>query len=168
MRKILVSSCLAGENVRYNGGCLSIADENRDWLDSHFEIVRYCPEVASGLPTPRAPAEIVQGTGKDVLDQGSLVIGNDGIDVTDYFLNGAKLTLQFCQKHGIEYAILAESSPSCGSSTIYDGTFTGTKIPGRGVTTELLERNGIQVFSQHSIALLKTRIEQSEQEGNAR
>lgn len=167
MRKILVSSCLAGEKVRYNGGCLTITDQSKDWLNSNFEIMRYCPEIASGLPTPRAPAEILTGTGKDVLDQGSQVIGNDRIDVTDYFLRGAKLTLEFCKAHGIKYAILAESSPSCGSSTIYDGTFTGTKIPGRGVTTELLERNGIQVFSQHTIALLKTRVERSEQEVNS-
>ena len=161
MKKILVSSCLAGQKVRYNGGCLNIADQSIDWLNSNFEIVRFCPEVASGLPTPRAPAEILIGTGKDVLDQGSQVIGNDGLDVTDYFLRGAKLTLEFCKVHGIKYAILAESSPSCGSSSIYDGTFTGNKIPGRGVTTELLERNGIQVFSQHTIAQIKAEIEKS-------
>ncbi len=84
----------------------------------------------------------------------------DGIDVTGYFVAGAKLTLDFCQSQGIKYAILAESSPSCGSSVIYDGTFSGTKMTGRGVTAELLESNGICVFSQHNVAGLRALIGQ--------
>jgi uncharacterized protein YbbK (DUF523 family) len=155
MEKILVSACLMGNKVRYNGDCLSIEYADIEWLNRCCEIVCFCPEVASGLPTPRAPAEIVGGVGREVLAGTATVLGNDGIDVTDFFLTGAQLTLDFCLNHGVKYAILAESSPSCGSQAVYDGTFSGTKVPGRGVTVELLESNGITVFSQHNIASLR-------------
>ncbi|WP_425248209.1 DUF523 domain-containing protein [Desulfonatronum thiosulfatophilum] len=57
-----------------------------------------------------------------------------------------------CKKFGIEIAMLAEFSPSCGSSAIYDGSFSGKKTTGMGVTTALLRRHGVHVFSQYEIA----------------
>ncbi|MFH4870241.1 DUF523 domain-containing protein [Vibrio diabolicus] len=87
------------------------------------------------------------------------VVGNDGIDVTEQFVSGAENALELCKKQQIKYAILAESSPSCGSSKIYDGTFNGIQIDGSGVATALLESNGIKVYSQHTIAKLREMLE---------
>jgi uncharacterized protein YbbK (DUF523 family) len=160
MEKLLISSCLAGNKVRYNGSCLSIPKTDFEWLHTCFELVFFCPEVAAGLPTPRAPAEIIGGAGDQVLARTARVMSNDGIDVTHLFLAGATLTLDFCLSQGVQYAILAESSPSCGSSTIYDGSFSGTKVAGRGVTAELLQKNGITVLNQHNVSSLRELIAQ--------
>ncbi|EGQ8146814.1 DUF523 domain-containing protein [Vibrio parahaemolyticus] len=159
MVKVLISSCLVGNKVRYNASCLSIPEPDLDWLKSNVELVVFCPEVSAGLPTPRAPAEIVAGTGVDVLEGSANVVGNDGIDVTIQFVNGANNALEVCQKQKIKYAVLAEGSPSCGSSKIYNGTFNGVKIDGSGVTSALLKRNGIKVYSQHTIAKLRSTLE---------
>ena len=156
MEKVLVSSCLMGNKVRYNASCLSIPEADLDWLKSNLKLIIFCPEVSAGLPTPRPPAEIIAGKGIDVLDGLASVVGDDSIDVTTQFVAGAENALKLCQKQRIKYAVLAEGSPSCGSSNIYDGTFRGTKIDGSGVTATLLERNGIKVFSQHTIADLRT------------
>ncbi|RJX72876.1 DUF523 domain-containing protein [Vibrio sinensis] len=159
MEKILVSSCLVGNSVRYNGSCLSLDNADRDWLFSSFDVLTFCPEVSSGLPTPRPPAEIIGGVGEDVLENNARVVGNDGVDVTELFLSGADNTLKLCLENQIRYAILAESSPSCGSVTIYDGTFSGHKIAGRGVTAALLEQHEIKVFSQYSLAKLRAEVD---------
>ncbi|AMF97012.1 DUF523 domain-containing protein [Vibrio harveyi] len=159
MVKVLVSSCLVGNKVRYNASCLSIPELDFGWLKSNVELVVFCPEVSAGLPTPRAPAEIIEGKGIDVLDGSANVVGNDGIDVTTQFVSGAKNALDLCQKQQIKYAVLAEGSPSCGSSKIYDGTFDGIKIDGSGVAAALLERNNIKVFSQHTIDQLRMALE---------
>ncbi|WP_028765803.1 MULTISPECIES: DUF523 domain-containing protein [Shewanella] len=155
MVKVLVSSCLVGNKVRYNASCLSIPESDFEWLKSNVELIVFCPEVSAGLPTPRAPAEIIAGEGDDVLNHGAKVVGNDGIDVTTQFLIGAENALLLCQKLQIKYALLAEGSPSCGSSTIYDGSFSGIKIDGAGVAAALLTRNGIKVYSQHTVAKLR-------------
>lgn len=160
MEKILVSACLLGCNVRYNAGSVTTDGDDLEWLSNHCEVIPFCPEVSAGLPIPRAPAEIDSGSGDDVLAGRSKVVGNDGVDVTDAFIEGARLALHQCQSQGIRYAVLTESSPSCGSSTIYDGRFEGIRKPGKGVATALLEQHGIQVFSQHDIGLLKQRLEQ--------
>lgn len=148
---MLVSACLLGNKVRYNGSNLSIQAEIVNWLNEHVEIIPCCPEVSAGLPTPRAPAEIQFGQGIDVIHHHAKVVGDDGIDVTAQFIQGAQNALSLCQTQGIRFAVLAESSPSCGSNTIYNGTFKGVIIPGPGVTSALLEHNGIHVFSQHQL-----------------
>jgi len=155
LEKILVSACLLGNKVRYNGSCLSISESDLKWLNANFELVAICPEVSSGLTTPRAPAEIIGGEGVDVIGGSASVVGDDGIDVTTQFLVGARNALEICQQQNIKYAILAEASPSCGSSKIYDGSFQGVKVDGSGVTAALLEANEVRVFSQHSIAMLR-------------
>lgn len=159
MEKVLVSSCLVGNKVRYNAGCLSLPELDLIWLHSHVDIVVFCPEVSAGLPIPRAPAEIMEGKGIDVILGVAHVFGSDNIDVTVPFLAGAQNALNLCQENDIKYALLAEGSPSCGSTTIYDGTFRGIKKEGSGVTTALLEQEGIKVFSQHTIAMLRSELE---------
>ena len=64
------------------------------------------------------------------------------------FLSGAYQALELVQKHGIRIAVLKANSPSCGNLLTYDGTFSGVKVSGEGVTAALLKRHGVQVFSE--------------------
>ncbi|MDD9174019.1 DUF523 domain-containing protein [Aliivibrio sp. S2TY2] len=155
MAKVLVSSCLLGCKVRYDGNNLEVNTSEFDEFIESNDIISFCPEVAGGLPIPRIPAEICGGTGNDVLDGSAKILGKDGSDVTKAFLNGAELTLKMCLDNDVEYAVLTESSPSCGSSSVYNGKFEGVKVSGKGVTCTLLENHGIKVTSQHQLARLK-------------
>ncbi|MDP5291992.1 DUF523 domain-containing protein [Oceanimonas sp. CHS3-5] len=155
MENILVSACLMGVPVRYNGKSLGLQPDDLVWLKQRFNLMTFCPEVSAGLPTPRAPAEIKGGEGADVLLGAARVQDNTGVDQTAAFVRGAEQALAFCRAHNIRYAILAEASPSCASSTIYNGRFSGEKIPGQGVTAALLRRHGICVASQHTISVIK-------------
>jgi uncharacterized protein YbbK (DUF523 family) len=142
----VVSACLAGCECRYDQrSCLQ---EEIDQLLREGKAIPVCPEQLGGLPTPRNPAEIVGGDGFDVLDGKARVIDNQGNDVTGHFLAGARQALRLAQTVGATSAILKENSPSCGSSRVYDGTFSGNKKPGVGVTAALFIRNGIQVKSE--------------------
>jgi len=147
MRKILVSRCLLGHRVRYDGGASGPFDQLQQWLDEG-RVVPLCPEVAGGLPTPRPAAEIPGGQGAQVLDGQALVITVEGEDVSAAFLSGAYQALELVQKHGIRIAILKANSPSCGNLLTYDGAFSGVKVSGEGVTAALLKRHGVQVFSE--------------------
>lgn len=147
MQKILVSRCLLGHRVRYDGGASGPFDQLQQWLDEG-RVVPLCPEVAGGLPTPRAAAEIPGGQGSEVLEGQAAVITTDGEDVSAQFLSGAFQALELVQKHDIRIAVLKAYSPSCGNLLIYDGTFSGVKVSGEGVTAALLKRHGVQVFSE--------------------
>jgi uncharacterized protein YbbK (DUF523 family) len=143
---ILVSSCLAGLEVRYNGThCLN--KEILQMLDEN-KAVTVCPELLGGFLTPREPAEIIGGDGFDVLDGKARVIEKSGRDVTELYIKGAYATLSKAHDLDATAVVLKEFSPSCGSSMIYNGEFQGRKILGIGVTTALLKRNGIQVVSE--------------------
>lgn len=138
MQKILVSACLLGIKVRYDGGdCAQDASLLEKW-SIEGRLVTVCPEVIGGLSTPRPPAEI----------QGVRVITNQGHDVTTEFQRGATHALALCQKHGIKLAILKARSPSCGNEQIYDGSFNKSVIDGQGVTAALLTQHGIRVFNE--------------------
>ncbi|MEO3944094.1 DUF523 domain-containing protein [Gorillibacterium sp. CAU 1737] len=146
---ILVSACLAGMKVRYDG-----RDNLVETLGRFIEEGRalpVCPEVLGGLSTPREPAEIVGGTGEDVLDGHARIIDRTGCDVTTEFVSGAYEALRVAREAKATVVVLKESSPSCGSSRIYDGTHSGHKIPGMGVTAALLQREGIRVFSENQL-----------------
>ena len=147
MQKILVSRCLLGHRVRYDGGASGPFDQLQQWVDEG-RVVPLCPEVAGGLPTPRAAAEIPGGQGGEVLDGRAAIITTDGADVSAEFLSGAYQALELVQKHGIRVAVLKANSPSCGNLLTYDGTFSGVKVSGEGVTAALLRRYGVQVFSE--------------------
>ncbi|MCU1762605.1 DUF523 domain-containing protein [Pseudomonas sp. 14P_8.1_Bac3] len=151
MQKILVSRCLLGHRVRYDGGASGPFDQLQHWLDEG-RVVPLCPEVAGGLPTPRAAAEIPGGQGGAVLDGQAAVITTDGEDVSAQFLSGAYQALELVQKHGIRIAVLKANSPSCGNLLTYDGTFSGVKVSGEGVTAALLKRHGVLVFSELELA----------------
>jgi uncharacterized protein YbbK (DUF523 family) len=153
MMKILVSACLAGLPVRYNGTAKTARDAwLARWRDEG-RLVIVCPEVAAGFPTPRPPAEIqLRRSGADVLNHQASIDDNTGADVTALFIAGARHALARAQAEGCRYALLADGSPSCGSTFIYDGKFSNTRHPAAGVTATLLEQHGIRVFADSQIA----------------
>lgn len=146
---ILVSACLAGMNVRYNGS--NSLDERIQNLLLENQAMTVCPELLGGFMTPREPAEIVGGDGEDVLDGKARVVEKSGKDVAKQYINGAYATLKKAQELRANTIILKENSPSCGSSIIYNGEFKGEQILGMGVTTALLRRNGFQVISESNL-----------------
>ena len=133
---LLVSACLCGEACRYDGGANAHPVFTR--LRESGMVVPVCPEVLGGLPVPREPCERI----------GERVVSRAGEDVTAAFVAGAEKTLEIALRTGARVAVLKERSPSCGSSAVYDGTFRKSTVPGQGITTELLRRNGITVFSE--------------------
>jgi uncharacterized protein YbbK (DUF523 family) len=151
MEKILVSACLVGERVRYNGVAMEFDNQILQYWRSNKLVVAICPEVAGGLPVPRPSSEISHGDGYQVLNGHDRIVNINGQDVTKYFLEGAQKTLLLARFHKIKLAVLKERSPSCGSSYIYDGSFSKIKKPGKGVTAALLEKNDIRVFSELEI-----------------
>jgi uncharacterized protein YbbK (DUF523 family) len=154
-RKVLVSACLLGRPVRYDGSAKTLGGELLDRWIGEGRVVSVCPEAMAGLPTPRPPAEIAAGgSGADVIGDGGRIIEPDGNDVTAIYLSGAQIALEYANRHNCRYALLTDGSPSCGSSFIYDGTFEGQRIKGEGATAALLRQHGITVFSQHEITAL--------------
>jgi len=162
MHRILISSCLIGNPVRYDGRGQALRSEILDrWL-AEGRVLAVCPELAGGLLVPRPAAEITQGAGGAKVLQGlAKVMDTDGRDVSAAFLAGARQALQLARQHGIRVAVLKQGSPSCGSGYIYDGTFTGVKTAGQGVTAALLESAGIKVFSEHQLAEADAMLSQS-------
>ncbi|MDF2014242.1 DUF523 domain-containing protein [Priestia megaterium] len=143
---IAVSSCLAGIECRYNGSH-SLVEKIKDLVEQNRALL-ICPELLGGFSTPRESAEIVDGTGEDVLDGNAKVIEKSGNDVTKLYIKGAYKALSIIQEVNVRYVVLKENSPSCGSSIIYNGEFANTKIAGEGVTAALFRRAGIKVISE--------------------
>jgi uncharacterized protein YbbK (DUF523 family) len=144
MEKILISACLLGERVRYHGGDARIDHPLlRRWLEEG-RLVPVCPEVAGGLATPRPAAEITT-TG-----EGCRVLTETGVDVTGAFRLGAEVAAQ-CAAGTARLAILKDGSPSCGSRTIADGSFSGQRVPGQGLTAARLAAVGVRVFCESEL-----------------
>jgi uncharacterized protein YbbK (DUF523 family) len=149
--------------VRYDGRAKTSDSGLLARWRAEGRLVVVCPEVAGGLPVPRPPAEIHHiearppatvprlGAGKRSLPIAAVVRTEAGEDVTEFFARGAEAALATARRHGVRLAILKEGSPSCGSSRVYDGTFSGTSVPGMGLTAELLTRSGVRVFSEEEI-----------------
>ncbi len=142
--KILISSCLLGNNVKYNGGNNILGEENLEKLKSKYELYPCCPEVDGGLPTPRIPCEIISQEPVKVINK-----GNE--DKTEQFLLGADKALQICKQNNIKIALLKSNSPSCSNKYVYDGTFDSKKIQGKGVAAQILINKGIRVYSEVEI-----------------
>lgn len=152
--KILVSACLMGFQVRYNGREKSDLQATLQRWQQEQRLVTHCPELAAGLPVPRLPAEIVGGNGADVMDERARIVESDGHDVTAHYQLAAWLALRAAQENGCAAALLTDGSPTCGSQVIYDGSFQGRQQPGTGVAAALLRSHGIEVFSERQLAEL--------------
>jgi len=146
--KVLISSCIIGLPTRYNGEGKEDKQLIQLLKNKNIEFIPLCSEQLGGLCTPREPQEIEPGkTAKDVINGKGRVLTENGRDITEFFLKGANIILNFCKEFNIETAILEERSPSCGVTKIYSGKFDGKLRKGRGVLTELLTQNGIKVFT---------------------
>ena len=137
--KILVSSCLLGENCRYKGD--NCRNEKVLALKGEHELIGVCPEVMGGLSTPRAPSERV----------GDKVLSSEGKDVTENYRAGAEAALEIAKKEKVDYCIFKAKRPSCGCGKIYDGTFSGKLVEGNGVTSELFLKNGFSIKTEESL-----------------
>ena len=135
---ILISACLLGDRVRYDGKCKSYDISKLE----RYNLISCCPEVDGGLSVPR-PASELQKDGK--------VINVEGLDVTSFFEKGADKALKLVKAHDIKIAILKSKSPSCSNKMVYDGSFSGTLVEGKGLTVELLESCDVKVFDEHEI-----------------
>jgi uncharacterized protein YbbK (DUF523 family) len=157
---ILISACLIGERVRYDGGIRKQIDVDVRRWQSKKRLISLCPEVSGGLPVPRPPAEIQKGVGCDVLCGNSDIVDEENRIVTAAFVKGAKKAMELVRKYRIRVAVLKDGSSSCGVTYIYDGSFSNQRIPGSGVTTALLQENGVRVFSENEITLVDTFLSQ--------
>ncbi|NCA66513.1 MAG: DUF523 domain-containing protein [Clostridia bacterium] len=131
---ILISACILGIHCRYDG-----SEVVNDFIISHIgkhNFIPICPEQLGGLKTPREPSEILRNA----------VLSKSGEDITQNYIKGAAETLKIAKMLDCKYAILKDRSPSCGAGIIYDGTFSGKRIAGNGITAELLIKNGITVI----------------------
>jgi len=139
--KLLISACLMGQNVKYNGKNNLI---DLSSLQEKYTLIPFCPEVEGGLPTPRPPSEIISFNPLKI-------ININGVDVTHNFILGATKCVELAKKLNIKQALLKSNSPSCSSSMVYDGSFSGKLTKGKGVSTLFLEKEGIEIFDENSI-----------------
>ena len=138
MENLLISACLMGFECKYSGGSNVLDKDKLAALRTRYRLIPVCPESAGGLPTPRAPSERRDGK----------VINKLGQDVTEEYRMGAETALYLARRYGCTKALLKERSPSCGSGKIYDGSFTGTLVPGDGTAAEELKAAGIRVYGE--------------------
>ena len=138
MENLLVSACLLGFGCKYSGGSNKLSDEYIAQLKAKYRLIPVCPETAGGLPVPRDPSERL----------GDKVISSKGRDVSAQFSKGAEIALYLARRYGCKKALLKRNSPSCGGEFIYDGSFSGTLIPGEGVTAELLRAEGLEIMGE--------------------
>lgn len=134
--KVIVSACLLGENCRYDGKSKEVPEIRK--LAKYYSLLPICPEVLGGLRTPRDPSEIVKGK----------VLSQRGKDVSENYRNGAYWASALARIQKVHLAILKDRSPSCGSTLIHDGSFTGKVIPGKGITAKRLEKEGVLVLNE--------------------
>jgi len=160
--RILVSACLLGERVRYDGEAKPMLHPLLARWRAEGRVVSFCPECAAGLPVPRAPVEIAPGaTADSVLDGQGRLHDRNGNDATPAFLAAAHRALACAREAGCAFALLTDGSPSCGSRRIYDGRFSGVKRDGMGVAAALLRRHGIAVYAEDEIGDLAARLNAS-------
>lgn len=136
--RIACSACLLGHACKYDGG--SNFDPKVVAFLQGCEVIPVCPEMLGGLSTPRIPAEIqADGT----------VLNRENLDVTPFFERGKTATLAILREAGCDRIILKDGSPSCGTTYVYDGSFTHRAVPGMGVCARYLRDNGIKIVDIH-------------------
>jgi len=139
MKKILVSACLMGYDCRYKGD--NCKCEKLLALKGDNILIPVCPEQLGGLSTPRLPGERV----------GDKVLASDGSDISEQYCRGAEIALDVAKRNAVDLCVLKANSPSCGKGVIYDGTFSGNKVSGNGVTAEKLLEAGFKVITENEL-----------------
>lgn len=151
---VLVSRCLLGEPCRYDGRAKTaiVARLRAPEVLARIRWIPICPESDGGLPTPRPPCEIEpHGSAEAVLAGRARLVTREGGDATAEYLRGAEVALEAARSSGARRALLKARSPSCSPAGVYDGTFQGKLIPGRGVTAERLARAGLELWSEETL-----------------
>ena len=144
MENLLISACLMGFECKYSGGSNALDKDKLAALRARYRLIPVCPESAGGLPTPRTPSERL----------GDRVVNKLGQDVTEEYRKGAETALYPARRCGCTRALLKERSPSRGSGEIYDGSFTGTLIPGDGVAAQALKSHGLRIYGEGELEQL--------------
>ncbi len=134
--RVMVSACLLGKNCKYNGGNNTNEAVLR-FLENKL-IIPVCPEVMGGLSTPRPPAELRWGHAVDA----------EGHSVDEYYRKGAMKCIALARKEHATLAILKSNSPSCSIRQVYDGSFSGKLVQGRGIFGDMVIREGIPVLDE--------------------
>lgn len=163
MEKIFISSCLMGARVRHDGGSKTLENQLLATWRAEGRLVTLCPEMAAGLPSPRPAAEIAPGaTAQAVLKGRAGIYDKDGLDWTGEFTQGASIAVELAKEHGCRFALLADGSPSCGSTYVYSGNFDGQRHAGEGVVAARLREAGIAVFAPDQLRDLSRAVEEAE------
>ncbi|MBY4894722.1 DUF523 domain-containing protein [Rhodobacteraceae bacterium N5(2021)] len=163
MEKIFVSACLMGARVRYDGRAKTLEDQLLATWRAEGRLLTLCPEMAAGLPSPRPPAEIAPGaTAEAVLKGRAGIFDKNGLDMTHEFTTGANLALELAQSHDCRFALLADGSPSCGSTFVYSGDFDGQRHEGQGVVAARLRAAGVAVYAPSQLRDLAFALEEAE------
>jgi len=132
--KVLVSACLLGTNCKYNGGN-NYCEKVIRFLEDK-ESIPVCPEVLAGMGVPRNPIEIVDG----------VLMDKYGNSVDACLRQAVAEVVQQAKQLQIDCAVLQSRSPTCGVNQIYDGSFSGRKIPGSGALAQAMREAGIRVI----------------------
>ncbi|MDT8394867.1 MAG: DUF523 and DUF1722 domain-containing protein [bacterium] len=110
--RIGISSCLLGENVRYDGGH-KLDRFLRDTLGQSVEYVPVCPEFECGLGVPRESMHLVGDPGNP-----RLVTTRTGIDLTDRMVKWSKRKVGELQSENLSGFIFKSRSPSSGMERV--------------------------------------------------
>ncbi|MEE2750213.1 MAG: DUF523 domain-containing protein [Myxococcota bacterium] len=149
MSRVVVSACLLGRPCRYDGG-QKAHSAVQAWVEKQratgHEVLALCPEELGGLGTPRRPADLRGGAGQQVLAGEAQVVDDQGRDVTEAFLDGARLAAT--EAKGAQIAVLKARSPSCGCG---ETRIEGELLPGDGVFAALLRRQGVRVSTEEQL-----------------
>lgn len=136
---ILVSACILGENCKFNGknnySARAVA-----YLAGK-KVLPICPEILAGLPTPREPAEFINGR----------VTECSGRDVHEIYQHGVAQAMAAIGQRKISHAVLQSRSPTCGVNCVYDGSFTGKLVAGSGLFAQRLRELGIEVVDVEDV-----------------
>lgn len=153
--KVIVSACLLGVPCRYKGGANT--DKGVISFVAGMDVIPVCPDVAAGMPIPRPPVEILRGR----------IVRKDGTDMDEIYRAGARKIMKEIEGEDIAFAILKARSPTCGVHEVYDGTFSGTRVPGEGVLAAMLKEAGIPAYDEEDLAAGRIPMDMESEERNA-
>ena len=121
--RIGVSACLLGQTVRWDGGHKRdrfVTDQLARWV----EFVSVCPEVESGLPTPRPTLRLA-----GEVDDPRLIFGQSGDDHTEPMKRWAQARVKAFAEADLCGFILKSDSPSCGMERVR--VYNASNMPAR-------------------------------------
>ncbi len=134
--KLGISTCLLGENVRYDGGH-KLDHFLTETLGQYVEYVPVCPEVECGLPTPRESMHL-----EGDLESPRLVTTRTHKDQTERMVKWAKKRVEELEKEALCGFIFKNNSPSSGIERIRVYNEKGMPVKkGRGVFA--------RIFTEH-------------------